>query len=161
VDLVDPVDPVNPANPVDPVVATRAVDGLREAAITAAWAELDDALCDYGMSRRPSESPRALARRLPEQYAFEPEAAAALGRITAAVERMLYARTPGEVGTLREDLRSVRRALAAAVPRGRRIRAVLLPPSTILWMRRIGGRVLDGFDRLENIRLRRPARKGA
>jgi hypothetical protein len=74
---------------------------------------------------------------------------------------MLYARSGGEAGTLREDLSRVRRALAATVTRGRRIRAVLLPPSTLLRMRAMGGRVLDGFDLLENIRLRRPARKGA
>ncbi|MET8047668.1 DUF3488 and transglutaminase-like domain-containing protein [Streptosporangium sp. NPDC005286] len=145
----------------DPTGATALRVKRRESAVRASWAELDDALCDYGMSRQPSESPRALARRLTEQYGFEPEAAAALGRITSAVERTLYARTPGETGTLRADLRSVRRALAATATRGRRIRAVLLPPSTLLRMRGLGGRVLDGFDRLENIRLRRPARKGA
>ncbi|GAA3416916.1 hypothetical protein GCM10018952_46920 [Streptosporangium vulgare] len=147
--------------------ASRAAAGVvvrevrREPAVTAAWTELDDVLCDYGMSRQASESPRALAGRLAAQYRFEPEAAAALARIASAVERTLYARTPGEIGTLREDVRSVRRALAATVTRGRRIRAVLLPPSTLLRMRALGGRVLDGFDRLENIRLRRPARKGA
>ncbi|GAA4184970.1 DUF3488 and transglutaminase-like domain-containing protein [Streptosporangium oxazolinicum] len=152
----------NPGDTASPAVV-RAGGGetRREAAVAAAWAELDDALCDYGMSRQASESPRALARRLAEQYVFEPEAAAALARIASAVERMLYARTPGEIGTLREDMRSVRRALAATVTRGRRIRAVLLPPSTLLRMRAMGGRVLDGFDRLENLRLRRPARKGA
>jgi hypothetical protein len=132
-----------------------------EPAVRAAWAELDDALCDYGMARQPNESPRALARRLPEQYEFDAEATASLARIATVVERMLYARTPGEVGSLRGDLHRVRRALAASVTRGRRIRAVLLPPSTLLRMRAMGGRVLDGFDRLENIRLRRPARKNA
>ncbi|MFF5204618.1 DUF3488 and DUF4129 domain-containing transglutaminase family protein [Streptosporangium sp. NPDC000396] len=133
----------------------------REVAVTSAWAELDDALCDYGMSRQPSESPRALARRLSGQYEFDEEATAAITRIATAVERMLFARTPGEIGSLREDLRRVRRALAATVTRGRRIRAVLLPPSTLLRMRAAGGRALDGFDRLENILLRRPARKNA
>ncbi|MEU4832759.1 DUF3488 and transglutaminase-like domain-containing protein [Streptosporangium sp. NPDC023615] len=136
-------------------------EARREPAVMAAWAELDDALCDYGISREPSESPRSLARRLTRQYAFDPEAAAALTRIAAAVERMLYARSGGEIASLREDLPRVRRALAATVSRGRRIRAVLLPPSTLLRMRAMGGRVLDGFDLLENIRLRRPLRKGA
>ncbi|GAA3116990.1 transglutaminase TgpA family protein [Streptosporangium carneum] len=138
---------------------TAARTGRWESATTAAWAELDDALCDYGMSRQPSESPRALAGRLIGQYGFDAEAAASMTRIATAVERMLFARTPGEIGSLREDLRVVRRALAATVTRGRRIRAVLLPPSTLLRMRRLGGRLLDGFDRLENLRLRRPARR--
>lgn len=139
------------------VVAVRA--DRRESAVNAAWAELDDALCDYGMSRQPSESPRALARRLTEQYGFDAEAEAAVSRIAMAVERMLFARTTGEIGSLPGDLRRVRRALAATVTRGRRIRAVLLPPSTLLRARRLGTRALDGFDRLENLRLRRPARR--
>lgn len=129
--------------------------------MSAAWSELDDALCDYGMSRQASESPRALARRLAEQYAFDAEATAAVTRIATVMERMLYARTPGEIGSLRADLHRVRRALAATVTRGRRIRAVLLPTSTLLRMRAMGGRLLDGFDRLENIRLRRPTRRNA
>ncbi|MER5422871.1 transglutaminase TgpA family protein [Streptosporangium roseum] len=133
----------------------------REAAVVAAWAELDDALYDYGMSRQPSESPRALARRLTEQYGFDAETSAAMARIATAVERMLFARTPGDLGSLPGDLRRVRRALAATVTRGRRIRATLLPPSTLLRARRLGTRMLDGFDRLENLRLRRPARRDA
>lgn len=139
--------------------AVEAGSGRWEPAMTAAWAELDDALCDYGMSRQPSESPRALAGRLTEQYGFDAETSASMSRIATAVERMLFARTPGEVGPLREDLRRVRRALAGTVSRGRRIRAVLLPPSTLRRMRALGGRVLDGFDRLENLRLRGPARR--
>ncbi|GAA2880483.1 DUF3488 and transglutaminase-like domain-containing protein [Streptosporangium fragile] len=145
-------DPTGPAA----VRSTR-----RNPAVAAAWAELDDALCDYGLSRQVSESPRALARRLAAERSLMPEAAAALARIATAVERMLFARTAGETGSLREDVRTVRRALAATVTRGRRIRAALLPPSTLLRMRAMGGRILDGFDRLENIRLRRPARKNA
>ncbi|MFJ2029354.1 DUF3488 and DUF4129 domain-containing transglutaminase family protein [Streptosporangium sp. NPDC087985] len=146
-----------PPVPDSGVVEVRA--NRQEPAVGAAWAELDDMLCDYGMSRQPSESPRALARRLAEQYGFDTEAGAAMARIATAVERMLFARTPGEIGSLAEDLRRVRRALAATVTRGRRIRAVLLPPSTLLRARRLGTRVLDGFDRLENLRLRRPARR--
>nr|BFE88892.1 hypothetical protein GCM10020093_114930 [Planobispora longispora] len=79
-----------------------------------------------------------------------------MAKLAEAVERMLFARTPGETGSLREDVRRVRRALAATVSRGRRIRAVLLPPSTLLRARALGTRMLDGFDRLENIRIGRP-----
>ncbi|MFC4059876.1 DUF3488 and DUF4129 domain-containing transglutaminase family protein [Planomonospora corallina] len=141
------------------VVAVRGTAGQPTAA--AAWAELDDALCDYGMARQPSESPRALAARLAREYGFDAEARASVEKIAQAVERMLFARSPGETGSLREDVHRVRRALAATVPRGRRIRAVLLPPSTLLRMRAAGTRVLDGFDRLGNIRLRLPARRDA
>jgi transglutaminase-like putative cysteine protease len=144
------------------VTAVRAErGGTAEAAVTAAWADLDDALCDYGMAREPSESPRALARRLARQYGFDAEATASVTRIATSVERLLFARTPGGTGPMSEDVRRVRRALAATVSRGRRIRAVLLPPSTLLRIRVAGARVLDGFDRLGNIRLRLPARRDA
>ncbi|GAT64829.1 transglutaminase [Planomonospora sphaerica] len=143
------------------VTAVRAEHGRTAAAVTAAWADLDDALCDYGMAREPSESPRALARRLVRQYGFDAEAAASVTRIAAAVERLLFARAPGAAGPLTEDVRRVRRALAATASRGRRIRAVLLPPSTLLRIRAAGARILDGFDRLGNIRLRLPARRDA
>ncbi|MFC7643468.1 transglutaminase family protein [Streptosporangium lutulentum] len=152
-----------PGDPAAPELADVASVRIHrwEPAVRAAWSELDDALCDYGMSRQSSESPRALARRLSEQYGFDAETTAATARIATVVERMLYARTPGEIGSLHEDLHRVRRALAATVTRGRRIRAVLLPPSTLRRMRAMGGRLLDGFDRLENIRFRRPVGKDA
>lgn len=125
--------------------------------VAAAWAELDDVLCDYGMARHTSETPRALARRLTEQYEFDAESGAAIAAIASAVERTLFARDPGEIGPLQKDLRRVRRALAAVVSRGTRIRALLLPPSTLLRLRRMGEGLLDSFDRLENIRFRRTA----
>ncbi|WP_433441937.1 transglutaminaseTgpA domain-containing protein [Nonomuraea sp. CA-141351] len=125
--------------------------------VAAAWAELDDMLYDYGMARQPSETPRALARRLAQQYEFDAESAAAVTAIASAVERVLFARNPGEIGPMKKDLRKVRQALAATVSRGRRVRAVLLPPSTLRRLRAVGERLLDGFDLLENIRLRRTA----
>ncbi|WP_214327642.1 transglutaminase family protein [Nonomuraea sediminis] len=140
------------SQPADALTA-KVVD--HEPSVAAAWAELDDALFDYGLARQASETPRALARRLTEQYEFDSGSAAAIAAIASAVERVLFARDPGTIGPLRKDLRQVRRALAATVPRGRRVRAVLFPPSTLHRMRRMGERLLDGFDRLENIRLRR------
>ncbi|MEV0620010.1 DUF3488 and transglutaminase-like domain-containing protein [Nonomuraea sp. NPDC050404] len=145
------------SQPSDDLTA-RMVSG-REQAMTAAatWAELDDVLCDYGMARGPSETPRALARRLTQQYEFDTESAAAITSIATTVERVLFARDPGRVEPMRKDLRQVRQALAATVSRGRRLRAVLLPPSTLRRLRMLGERLLDGFDLLETIRLRRTA----
>ncbi|MFK4038091.1 transglutaminaseTgpA domain-containing protein [Nonomuraea wenchangensis] len=148
--------------------ATRPQDGATAAtsrtaatervpSVTAAWAELDDVLYDYGLARHASETPRALARRLVQQYEFGADAAAALTAIASAVERVLFARDPGRSGPLRKELRTVRQAIAATVPRRRRIRAVLLPPSTLRRLRGFGERLLDGFDLLETIRLRRTA----
>ncbi|MEV0202777.1 DUF3488 and transglutaminase-like domain-containing protein [Nonomuraea sp. NPDC050691] len=137
-----------------------AVTGRRPA-VAAVWTELDDLLLDYGMERGTSETPRALARRLAERYEFDADSAAALAAIASAVERSLFARSPGEFGPMRQNLRTVRKALAATVSRGRRVRAVLLPPSTLRRLRRLGEGLLDGFDRLESLRLRRTAPKGS
>ncbi|GAA0942394.1 DUF3488 and transglutaminase-like domain-containing protein [Nonomuraea longicatena] len=137
-------------------VGVRASGG-EKVQVAAAWAELDDVLHDYGMARGASETPRALARRLTRQYEFDAESAAALTAITDSVERALFARVPGPSAPLGGELKRVRRALAATVSRGRRIRAVLLPPSTLRRFRALGESLLDGFDRLENIRLRRTA----
>ncbi|MGP3930672.1 transglutaminase family protein [Nonomuraea sp. KM88] len=125
--------------------------------VAAVWAELDDVLYDYGMAREDSETPRALARRLIQQYEFDADSAAAISSIASAIERVLYARDPGPIAPMSKDLRQVRQALAATVSRGRRIRAVLLPPSTLRRLRGMGEGLLDGFDLLENIRLRRTA----
>src|SRR5690606_36770829 len=114
-----------------------------------------------GMAREPSETPRQLARRLTEQYEFGSGPAAAVTSIASAVERVLYAREPGRIPPLGGDLREVRKAQAETLSRPRRVRAVLLPPSTMRRLRNLGEGLLDGFDRLENIRLRRTAQKGA
>ncbi|TDC91999.1 transglutaminase domain-containing protein [Nonomuraea deserti] len=143
-----------------PATAPGRTPGKREDTVpwvAAVWAELDDVLYDYGMVREDSETPRALARRLTQQYEFDADSAAAIATIASAVERVLYARDPGPIAPLSKDLRQVRQALAATVSRGRRIRAVLLPPSTLRRLRRVGEGLLDGFDLLENIRLRRTA----
>ncbi|HEX4818371.1 MAG TPA: DUF3488 and transglutaminase-like domain-containing protein [Nonomuraea sp.] len=129
----------------------------RHPSVAAAWAELDDILYDHGMAREPSETPRALARRLAQQYEFDSASATAVSTIASAVERVLFARDPGRIEPLKKDLRTVRQALAATVSRGRRLRAVLLPPSTLRRLRLLGERLLDGFDLLENVRLRRTA----
>ncbi|WP_084956666.1 transglutaminase TgpA family protein [Thermoactinospora rubra] len=129
--------------------------------VAAAWAELDDVLDDYGMARQPSETPRALARRLTEQQEFDAGTAAAISALSQAVERVLFARDPGEVGPLGKELKLVRRALARTVSRRTRLRAALLPPSTMRRLRRLGEGLLDGFDRLETIRLRRSTRTQA
>ncbi|MEW9548657.1 transglutaminaseTgpA domain-containing protein [Nonomuraea sp. NPDC050783] len=152
--------PAAAAGPPDgPAARAAAGEGRadRHPSVAAVWAELDDVLYDYGLARQSSETPRALARRLVQQYEFDAEAAAALSAIAATVERVLFARDPGRVGPLRKELRTVRQALAATVSRGRRIRAVLMPPSTLRRLRGLGERLLDGFDLLETIRLRRTA----
>ncbi|WP_424534638.1 transglutaminaseTgpA domain-containing protein [Sphaerisporangium viridialbum] len=122
-------------------------------AVHATWRELIDTLHDLGLGHEASETPRALARRLTEKYELDAETAASVARIASAEERLRYAPSPGPVGSLAADMRRVRGALMATVSRGRRLRATFLPPSTLLRVRGAGEKVLDGFDRLETLRL--------
>ena len=97
----------------------------------AAWQELRDDLTDYGAGYRPSESPRAVAARAGTGLGLAEPALAALGRIAMAEERARYAPAPTDGSGLRTDSATVRRAIAAAVPREARWRAWLLPASVV------------------------------
>jgi transglutaminase-like putative cysteine protease len=97
----------------------------------AAWQELRDDLTDYGAGYRPSESPRAVAARAGTGLGLAEPARAALGRIAMAEERARYAPAPTDGSGLRTDSATVRRAIAAAVPREARWRAWLLPASVV------------------------------
>jgi transglutaminase-like putative cysteine protease len=97
----------------------------------AAWQELRDDLMDYGAGSLPSESPRAVAARAGEGLGLADPARAALGRIAMAEERARYAPAPSDGAGLRADSAVVRQAIAAAVPRGARWRARLLPASVL------------------------------
>jgi transglutaminase-like putative cysteine protease len=101
------------------------------ATANAAWRELTDDLSDYGMSNAPGETPRALARRLAKEANLDPAAAEALRRVVTAAERAAYATRAGSGAGLAADVTRVRRAVAAATPLSRRIRAWLLPASTL------------------------------
>jgi transglutaminase-like putative cysteine protease len=101
------------------------------AVAAAAWRELLDDLEDFGVSREPGETPRAMARRIRREAKLNQAAADALSRIVTAAERAQYARLAGPASGLPEDVLAVRRALAASVPAGQRIRAWLLPASTL------------------------------
>jgi transglutaminase-like putative cysteine protease len=97
----------------------------------AAWREMADDLADYGLSRLPSESPRALVRRIAAEADLAARARGAAARIGGAEERARYALS-AEPGTgLRADVRTVRRAVAAHSPWSRRLRARLFPASTL------------------------------
>ncbi len=97
----------------------------------AAWLELRDDLTDYGAGYLPSESPRAVATRAGDGLVLTGTAREALGRIAMAEERARYAPAPADGSGLRADSVAVRRAIAAAVPRGTRWRARLLPSSVL------------------------------
>jgi transglutaminase-like putative cysteine protease len=101
------------------------------AAAAAAWRELTDDLTDYGLARAPGETPRSLARRLTAEAGLDEAAAQSLRRIVAATERATYGRLAQPGAGLSADSSRVRRAIAGAVPKRQRIRAGLLPASTL------------------------------
>jgi len=115
----------------------------------AAWRELTDDLTDLGMPCAPGETPRAVADRIRKLAGFNPAAATALTRVAEAEERARYARRPVSGDGLAADLRVVRRAAAAAASRKQRIRATLLPASTMAAARRLlerAGSLLSWLD---------------
>jgi transglutaminase-like putative cysteine protease len=114
----------------------------------AAWQELRDDLIDYGAGCAPSESPRAVATRAVSELRLGEPARAALGRIAMAEERARYAARPTDGSGLRADSTAVRRAIAAAVPRGDRWRARLLPASVVSPAMSALSRAADAFSRI-------------
>ncbi|MGO8887720.1 MAG: DUF3488 and DUF4129 domain-containing transglutaminase family protein [Streptosporangiaceae bacterium] len=108
----------------------RRADG-DAAAADAAWRELRDDLADFGVGVRPSESPRAVARRIAASESLPPAADEALRRVASAVERARYAAEPGAAQTLRADVAAVHKALSQRATRRDRWRARLMPASTL------------------------------
>ncbi|MDQ3052612.1 MAG: DUF3488 and transglutaminase-like domain-containing protein [Actinomycetota bacterium] len=100
----------------------------------AAWDELLDTATDLGLTSRQDETPRMLARRLARDAMFDAESAVAVRDIALAEERARYA--PESVALARSvdlapPLRSARRALGRHAGRRQRLRARVLPASTV------------------------------
>jgi len=131
-------------------------------AASAAWLELTDDLADYGLSRGPGETPRAVARRVVREASLDSAAALALSRIAGAAERAQYARLARPGTGLPADALLVRRAIARSVPTSRRIRAQLLPPSTLAAAQHLLQRAGDMLGWLDTSwpALRRQLRRG-
>ncbi len=115
----------------------------------AAWRELVDDMADLGLPCGPSETPRAVARRIGSAVNLDPYAVQAVTRLSAAEERARYAQSPQPGAGLASDVRAVRRAAAASVSRAQRVRARLLPASTLAAANRLaqrGGEMLSGLE---------------
>ena len=97
----------------------------------AAWRELTDDLTDHGLACRPSESPRAVARRIAPVLGLDGPSRQALERIASAEERARYAAVPEPSGTLRGDVATMRQAIAQEADPAMRWRARLLPASML------------------------------
>ncbi|GAA2741514.1 DUF3488 and transglutaminase-like domain-containing protein [Kitasatospora cinereorecta] len=152
--------------------AAKAADGaeraeLSDAQVLAAWAELIDSAWDLGIPPDDARTPRHTVRRLAEAAELDAESEAAAGRVALATERVLYARTTDAPARLAADVRTARVGLRAHAGRLGRIRAVLLPASTVQVWWRIADRtmaarerVADGLAKARETVLRRLRRDG-
>jgi transglutaminase-like putative cysteine protease len=120
----------------------------------AAWRELHDDLADYGIGWRVSESPRAVSRRLATTLGLDAPGQQSLDRIAQAEERARYAKVAQAPESLRADVDTVRRAVAASSTTPARWRAQLLPPSALVPMRAGLQHALDVFGWLDAAGLR-------
>ncbi|GLF94175.1 transglutaminase TgpA family protein [Streptomyces yaizuensis] len=96
----------------------------------AAWAEVVDTAWDHGIPPDDSLTPRGTAGRTVLLGRLEGPAAEAVHRVASAVEQVLYSPRPGP-GTEPGDIRLIRDGLRASAGRGARLRALLLPRSTV------------------------------
>jgi transglutaminase-like putative cysteine protease len=120
----------------------------------AAWRELHDDLADYGIGWRVSESPRAVSRRLATTLGLDAPGQQALDRVAQAEERARYAKVAQAPESLRADVDTIRRAVAATSSPPARWRARLLPPSALVPMRAGLQHALDIFGWLDAAGLR-------
>jgi len=101
----------------------------------AAWREVLADFADYRVGTHPSESPRAVARRVTDELNLSLPPAEALRRIALAEERASYSSNPSPAATLRPDMDLVRRGIAASVSRWARWRARIFPASVLAPLR--------------------------
>ena len=109
-------------------------EARRELAFTA-WEELREYAKDLGYGWSDSDTPRQLAGRLATDAGFDRESEAAVGRVTTLVERAVYSPdphiAPDEARSLPGDVSHVRNALGLAAGRAARLRAAVLPTSSL------------------------------
>lgn len=97
----------------------------------AAWREISDEAWDHGFAPDESLTPRKAAARIVRLGRLDSTAAEAVHRIAGSVEQVLYAPEPRPAAGLAEDALAVRAGLRASAGRGARLRATLLPRSSV------------------------------
>jgi transglutaminase-like putative cysteine protease len=96
-----------------------------------AWREITDTAWDHGIPPDDSLTPRRAAERIARLGRLDGYPAEALDRVAGSVEQVLYARRPQLGKELAGDTREVRRALRSSVGRWTRLRALLVPRSSV------------------------------
>jgi hypothetical protein len=117
----------------------------------AAWAELRASAIDAGAAWHDGLSPRGAARVLRADVPLPPAAEDSLDRLVRAEERARYAADPRSAANrgLPADVDVVRAALLARCSALARMRASVLPASTLLALRAGAARVADGLDAVD------------
>ena len=128
----------NPPGPFGPgpgFADSAAVSEARRELAFTAWAELREYAKDLGYGWAESDTPRQLAGRLTVDAGFDRESEAAVGRVTTLVERAVYSPdphiAPDEARSLPGDVSRVRNSLGLAAGRAARLRAAVLPTSSL------------------------------
>ncbi|MDX3640760.1 DUF3488 and transglutaminase-like domain-containing protein [Streptomyces sp. MB09-02B] len=114
----------------------------------AAWQEVADTAWDYGIAPDESQTPRKAAARIVRLGELEPAAAEAVHRVAAAVEQVLFAPRPQVPAGLARDAHQVGVGLRAHAGRRTRLRALLLPRSTVRVAWALAARWADARDEL-------------
>ncbi len=96
----------------------------------AAWAEVRDTARDHGWAAPDTETARDFANRLTVVLADDRQQ---IDGFRTAIERAAYAERPAEISL--DELRAVRRSIAASVDAKERLRAIFLPPSLVARLR--------------------------
>lgn len=108
----------------------------------AAWDDLRLGLSDLGVRWAAAWTPRAVQRRLVDDYHLEPEVAAAVDRLTSEIENARYAPPSEELGRTAlersDDVRSVVAAVAATKSSSTRWQAILWPASGVATVSELG-----------------------
>ncbi|MBA2811925.1 transglutaminase domain-containing protein [Streptomyces sp. KM273126] len=97
----------------------------------AVWEEVTDTAWDFGIGPDDSQTPRKAAARIVRLGHLDEAATAAVHRLAAAVEQVLYAPRPRPAAGLAEDARRIEDSLRAHVSGSTRLRALLAPRSTV------------------------------
>ncbi|WP_329458294.1 transglutaminase TgpA family protein [Streptomyces sp. NBC_01497] len=101
------------------------------APVLAAWRELTDTAWDHGIVPDDARTPRRAAERIVRLGSLDPAAARSAHRLADAVEQVLYAPDPAPRTGLAQDVHRVRAALRASAGRATRLRALLMPRSSV------------------------------
>ncbi|MGQ5636766.1 MULTISPECIES: transglutaminase TgpA family protein [unclassified Streptomyces] len=127
----------------------------------AAWQELTDSAWDHGITPDESLTPRRAAARIAGLGGLDQTAGAAVHRLADAVEQALYAPRPRPAAGAAEDVRQVIAGLRGSVSAGTRLRALLLPRSSVRVLWAVSDRWSALRTRLTRVRpgLRRPSQQ--